>query len=69
MNIAFIGYGNVGAPLADRLQRLGHNVTLAVKDQGLANVRGAMTINPWLELTPPRDAVKAADMVFLATPY
>ena len=32
MKIAFIGYGNVGAPLADHLQRLGHQVTLAASD-------------------------------------
>ncbi len=34
MKIAFIGYGNVGAPLADHLQRLGHQVTLAANDAG-----------------------------------
>ena len=27
MKLAFIGYGNVGAPLADRLQRAGHRVS------------------------------------------
>ena len=39
MKIAFIGYGNVGAPLADHLQRLGHEVTLAAKE-GLALING-----------------------------
>ena len=29
MNIAFIGYGQVGGPPADHLQRLGHAVTTA----------------------------------------
>ena len=32
MNIAFLGYGQVGAPLADHLQCLGHQVTLAAHD-------------------------------------
>ena len=32
MQIAFIGYGKVGAPLADQLQRLGHVVTLAATE-------------------------------------
>jgi predicted dinucleotide-binding enzyme len=31
VRIAFLGHGNVGAPLADRLQRLGHAVALAAK--------------------------------------
>ncbi len=29
MKIAFIGYGQVGGPLADHLQRCGHDVVLA----------------------------------------
>jgi hypothetical protein len=32
MRIAFLGYGKLGAPLADHLQRLGHEVTLAAID-------------------------------------
>jgi 8-hydroxy-5-deazaflavin:NADPH oxidoreductase len=41
MDIAFIGYGNVGAPLADHLQRLGHQVTLAAEDTASERVRRA----------------------------
>jgi len=69
MNIAFIGYGNVGAPLADHLQRLGHDVTLAAKNPDSTKLKNAMAINSRLKVAPPRDAVKAADIVFLATPY
>ncbi len=33
MKIAFVGHGQVGAPLADHLQRIGQEVTLAAKPQ------------------------------------
>ncbi len=32
MRVAFLGHGNVGGALADRLQRLGHEVTVAAAD-------------------------------------
>lgn len=69
MNITFIGYGNVGAPLADHLQRLGHKVTLAARDAGSEAVRKAQARNRALESVPPEQAVRNADVVFLATPY
>lgn len=69
MNITFIGYGNVGAPLADHLQRLGHRVTLAARDPGSDAVRKAQARNPALEALPTEQAVREADVVFLATPY
>jgi predicted dinucleotide-binding enzyme len=69
MNIAFIGYGNVGAPLADHLQRAGHSVTLAANDPQSENVRKALSRNRNLRIAAPTDAVRAADVVFLATPF
>jgi hypothetical protein len=39
MRIASFGYGNVGAPLAGHLQRLGHEVTLAAADPGSDGVK------------------------------
>jgi len=39
MKIAFIGYGNVGGALADHLQRLGHEVTLAADEASSESVR------------------------------
>ncbi|HIJ87558.1 MAG TPA: NADPH-dependent F420 reductase [Desulfuromonadales bacterium] len=69
MNIAFIGYGNVGAPLADHLQRLGHTVTLAAKDSGSENVRKVQSLNAGIKAVPPKDAVRDAEVVFLATPF
>ncbi|WP_374601128.1 NADPH-dependent F420 reductase [Niveibacterium sp.] len=69
MKIAFIGYGNVGAPLADHLQRLGHEVTLAAKDPASDNVRKALERNPALKVAEPVAAVSTAEVVFLATPF
>ncbi len=69
MQIAFIGYGNVGGPLADHLQRQGHTVTLAAIDFGSDSVVKLRARNPALQVATPREAVKSADVVFLATPF
>ena len=69
MKIAFIGYGNVGAPLASHLQRLGHEVTLAASDASSESVKKALTKNGNLMLAAPKQAVEAAEVVFLATPF
>ncbi len=69
MRIAFLGFGNVGAPLADRLQRAGYEVTLAARDTASASVREALARNPNLQVAAPPVAVSAAEVVFLATPY
>lgn len=69
MKIAFLGYGQVGAPLADHLQQLGHEVTLAANDPQSARARRALERNSQLKLAPAKDAVRNADVVFLATPF
>jgi len=69
MTIAFIGYGHVGAPLADKLQRAGHRVILAVRDAAADSVRALRQRNPGLEVLAPEQAVATADVVFLATPF
>lgn len=69
MKIAFIGYGNVGAPLASHLQKLGHEVTLAANDPNSETVRRALARNPGLRVESPRTAVQSAEVVFLATPF
>jgi hypothetical protein len=69
MRIAFLGYGNVGAPLADHLQRLGHEVTLSAADPGSDGVRKALDRNRELRVATPREAVARAEVVFLATPF
>lgn len=69
MNITFIGYGNVGAPLAAHLQALGHSVTLAARDPGSEAVRKAQARHAALKAIPMAQAVREAEVVFLATPY
>jgi 8-hydroxy-5-deazaflavin:NADPH oxidoreductase len=69
MNIAFIGYGNVGAPLADHLQRAGHAVVLAATEPLSETAQKALRRNPNLKTAPPREAVKTASVIFLATPF
>jgi hypothetical protein len=69
MKIAFIGYGQVGAPLADHLQRVGHQVALAANDPNSESVKKALAKNANLNVAPPKDAVGDADVVFLATPF
>ncbi len=69
MNIAFIGSGNVGAPLADRLQQFGHKVTIAARDPQSKSVREAIDRNPNLVVRSPLEAVTAAEVVFLALPF
>jgi predicted dinucleotide-binding enzyme len=68
MKIAFIGYGNVGAPLADHLARVGHEVTLAAAGSS-ASLDAALARNSSLRAAPPVDAVRGATVVFLATPF
>lgn len=69
MRIAFIGCGQVGAPLADLLQRLGHQVTLAAKNPESKTVRAALARNPNLKVSTLASAVNDAEVVFLATPF
>ena len=69
MRIAFLGYGNVGAPLADHLQRVGHEVILASADPGAESVKKALARNNDLKSGPIEPSVAAAEVVFLATPF
>lgn len=69
MRIAFIGYGNVGGALADHLQRLGHQVVLAARDAGSASVKELLALSLALAVSGPAEAIRQADIVFLATPF
>jgi hypothetical protein len=69
MKITFLGYGNVGAPLADHLQRAGHAVTLAANDAASDKLATALARNPNLRAAPAAEAVRDADVVFLTTPF
>jgi len=69
MKIAFLGFGQVGAPLADHLQRAGHEVTLAARAADGESVQRARARNAALQVADPAATVAAAEVVFLATPY
>lgn len=69
MKIAFIGIGNVGAPLADSLQKLGHEVIIAARDLGSKSVVAALDRNPQFLVKSPIEAVRSADTIFLVTAF
>lgn len=69
MNIAFIGAGNVGAPLAAHLADAGHNVVLGQAKEGSSSIADALARSKRLSALPIADAVRHADVVFLATPF
>jgi predicted dinucleotide-binding enzyme len=69
MKIAFIGHGQVGAPLADHLQRAGHEVTLATSDPNSESAKKALSRNGNLKVAVAKVAVRDADVIFLATPF
>jgi hypothetical protein len=69
MNITFIGFGNVGAPLADHLQRIGHCVTLAARAPNSEAARNLQARNAALQALPLEQAVREAEVVFVATPF
>ncbi len=69
MNIAFLGYGQVGSALADQLQKTGHAVSLAASDPSSTKLQQALARNPKLTTLSPKEAVSKAQVVFLATPF
>lgn len=69
MEIRFIGIGQVGHALAARMTQLGHMVVLAARDVNSDSVRQAQAKTPALKSKPVHEAVAAAGVVFLATPF
>jgi hypothetical protein len=69
MRIAFIGHGNVGGALADHLQRLGHEVTLAASGTRADSAKMLVARNQGLKVAAADKAVKEAEVVVLATPF
>ncbi|MBI1325191.1 prephenate dehydrogenase/arogenate dehydrogenase family protein [bacterium] len=69
MKIAFLGCGQVGGALADHLQRLGYDVTIAARDAKSDSVRKLLERNPASKVDEPHKAVSDAEVVFLATPF
>ncbi len=69
MKIAFIGTGKVGTPIADHLQKCGHDVVLGRSSDASASLDRALARNPGLRAEAAKSAVQAAEIVFLATPF
>ena len=69
MTTAFIGTGKVGAPLAAHLAEAGHDVILAETKDGSASITATLARSARLTSRPLADAVRGADVVFLATPF
>ncbi len=69
MRIAFIGAGKVGAPLAARLAEAGHEVALAEAREASGSIAAALTRSKRLVARPLGEALRDAEVVFLATPY
>ncbi len=69
MKIAIIGHGNVGGALADRLQRLGHDVTVATNHRESDSLARLLAKNADVRVAAPDEAAGSADVVVLATPF
>lgn len=69
MKIAFIGAGQVGAPLAVHLANAGHDVVLAEAHAGSSSVAAALKRSARLSARPLAGAVQTAEVVFLVTPF
>jgi len=69
MKIAFLGHGQVGGALANHLQRLGHQVTLAARGVRSQGLEALLARNPALKVAPSADAVREAELVVLAIPF
>jgi 8-hydroxy-5-deazaflavin:NADPH oxidoreductase len=68
MQIAIIGAGNVGGALGVRWARLGHAVRFGVPNP-LAPKYAPLRVSPGAVVCSPKDAVKDADAIVLATPW
>jgi hypothetical protein len=69
MHLTFIGVGHVVVALAANLVNAGRTVTIAARDPASASVQQAQQSTPGLRALPPEEAVRGAEVVFLATPY
>ena len=67
MKIGLIGAGNVGSSLGGGLAREGHSIVYGVRDP--ASDKHAALKGPNVEVRSVREAVEAADLVILATPW
>jgi predicted dinucleotide-binding enzyme len=70
MKLAFVGIGNVGGTLAERLGAKGHAVFLGARDPQNEDARALATrIGSHASVHSVPEAVERAEVIFLATPW
>lgn len=69
MTLAFIGIGKVGFSIARNLEKKGHSIIVASNNPDSDSVRKALQTCPSFQVKTVQEAVDAADLVFLATPF
>ncbi|MEB3188400.1 MAG: NAD(P)-binding domain-containing protein [bacterium] len=69
MRITFIGIGQVGTALAVRLAEHGHEVLIGESRPGSTSVASALARSGRLRALPLEEAIRAAEVVFLAVPF
>lgn len=69
MKLGFIGIGNVGFAVANRLQKLGHDIIVGSNDANSESLKKALRQNPAFTTATIQDTVNQSDVVFLATPF
>lgn len=69
MKITFIGYGNVGGALAAGLADAGHEVSICTDDPASSRTAALLERCPEIRAAPAEEALPAAEVVMLATPF
>lgn len=69
MKIGFIGIGNVGFSIANRLQKLGHQIIVGNNNTNSESLKKALSQNLSFTAASIQEAVNQSDVVFLATPF
>lgn len=69
MRITFIGHGNVGGAIANSLQGVGFDVSVGTADVDSESAKALRARNAKISFKPPIEAIREADVVFLAVPF
>lgn len=69
MKLGFIGIGKVGFSIADRLQKIGHEIVVGSDDAGSKSLISALNQNPAFKTAGIQQMVEQSDLIFLATPF
>jgi len=67
--IAILGGGNVGGALGKKLGQKGHHITYGTRDPNSEKIKALLSQTPNSSASTNAEAVKAADVVILSTPW